>query len=210
MRILLRKLFIGAFVLVGACAPHINDVRLESVRPVAGTQIPTRTPEHDEQRFGGIVVEFSSESDLRRQVARFGTSFFAVVERCMGRTHIDDLWDPDARIGTGDFFDEFGVLSDAGRGSPANPERPSPVSGEPRDGRFFFRLPIHLETYAQQQPIVAGRVVRSVIYHDLRRDMEDLCVFARGWTYLAGVWRSNTVVIPYSSIRAALDRSPTP
>ncbi len=210
MRILLRRLFVGAFVLVGACAPHINDVRLENVRPVADTQIPTRTPEHDEQRFGGIVVEFSSESDLRRQVARFGTSFFAVVERCAGRTHIDDLWDPNARIGTGDFFDEFGVLSDAGRSSLANPERLSAVSGEPRDGRFFFWLPIHLETYAQQQPIVAGRVVRSVIYHDLRRDMEDLCVFARGWTYLAGVWRSNTVVIPYSSIRAALDRLPTP
>lgn len=210
MTILLPKLLIGALVLLGACGPRINDVRLESVRSIAGIQVPTRSPEHDAQRFGGIVVEFSSESDLRRHVARFGTSFFAVVERCAGRTHIDDLWEPDARIGAGDFFDVFGVLSDAGRGSPANPERPSPVSGEARNGRFFFRLPIHLETYAQQQPIVAGRVVRSVIYHDLRRDMEDLCVFARGWTYLAGVWRSNTVVVPYSSIRGALDPSPAP
>jgi hypothetical protein len=72
-------------------------------------------------------------------------------------------------------------------------------------------LPIPLQTFARQQPIDgAGYVVRSVIYHDLRRNSDDLCVFARGWTYFQGVWRSNTVIIPYADIRAALNPSPTP
>jgi len=206
-----RTLLCATLVLLAGCATDISDMRLESVRPIAGMQFPTSEPGHDPQSYGGVVAEFSSERDMRRQVARFGDSFFAVVERCAGRTHTDDpVWGAE-RVGHGDFFDDLGVLAQAGRGSAADPWRLGAVSGVPRNGRFFVQLPIPLQTFARQQPIDgAGYVVRSVIYHDLRRNSDDLCVIARGWTYFQGVWRSNTVVIPYDDIRAALNSSPAP
>lgn len=204
-------LLYAALVLLAGCATDVSDMRLESVRRVAGMQFPTDRPSDDPQSAGGVVAEFSSERDMRQQVARFGDSFFAVVERCAGRTRIDGpVWGAE-RVGHGDFFDDLGVLAQAGRGSPADPQRLGAVSGVARNGRFFFQLPIPLQTFARQQPIDgAGYVVRSVIYHDLRRNSDDLCVFARGWTYFQGVWRSNTVIIPYTDIRAALNPSPTP
>ncbi len=201
----------AALFLLAGCATDISDMRLESVRPIAGMQFPTNGPEHGPQSSGAVVAEFSSERDVRRQVARFGDSFFAIVERCAGRTHIGDpVWGTE-RVGHGDLADDLGVLAQAGRGSATDPWRVGAVSGVPRNGRFFFQLPIPLQTLARRQPIDgAGYVVRSVIYHDLRRNSDDLCFFARGWTYFQGVWRSNTVVIPYDAIRAALNSSPAP
>lgn len=206
-----RTLLFVALLLLAGCATDISDMRLESVRQISGMRFPTGGPEHDPQSYDGVVAEFSSERDMRRQVARFGDSFFAVVERCAGRTHIDDpVWGAE-RIGHGDFFDDLGVLAQAGRGSAADPWRLGAVAGVQRNGRFFFQLPIPSQTFARRQPVdSAGYVVRSVIYHDLRRSSDDLCVFARGWAYFQGVWRSNTVVIPYDAIRTALHSSPAP
>jgi len=206
-----RTLLCFALLLLAGCATNISDMRIESVRTVPGMRFPTGGPEHNSQSDDGVVVEFSSKRDLRRQVARFGDSFFAVVERCEGRTHIDDpVWDAE-RVGHEGFFDDLGVLVEAGRGSAADPLRLGAVSGVPRNGRFFFQLAIPLQTFARQQPIDGvGYVVRGVIYHDLRRNSDDLCVFARGWTYFQGVWRSNTVVISNDAIRAAINSSPGP
>jgi len=201
-----RNLLCAALFLLAGCATDISDMRLESVRPIAAMAFPASEPQHDPQSYGGVVAEFSSERDMRRQVTRFGDSFFAVVERCAGRTYIDDpVWGAE-RIGHGDFVDNLGIMSQASCGSSADPLRLGAVSGVPRNGRFFFQLPIQLETFARQQPINgAGYVIRSIIYHDMRRNSDDLCVFARGWTYFQGVWRSNTVVISYDAIRVAIN-----
>lgn len=203
-------LMYAALVLLAGCATNISDMRLESVRTVPAMRFPTGGPAHNGDS-DGVVVEFSSKRDLRRQVARVGISFFAVVERCEGRIHIDhSAWDAE-RVGHEGFFDELGELAQAGRGSAADPRHLEPASGVPRNGRFFFQLAIPSLTYARRQPIdSAGFVVRSVIYHDLRRNSDDLCAFARGWDPLRGVWRSNTVVIPFETIREALYSSPAP
>lgn len=207
MRRLPRTLLPGAFLLVTACATGMYDVRLESVRPAAGMRLPSSFQDHDPLSSGGVVAEFSSRWDLRREVARFGYTFFTVAERCAGRTHIDYRRDSDARIGAGDFSDDLGVLVEAGSGTFADPKRIAPAEGEARDGRFFFRLPIYLQTYGEHRSIGGGRRINfHDIAYDLRRDTDDLCVFARGATLL-GEWRTNTVVIPHDAIRAALDSS---
>jgi hypothetical protein len=205
-----RTLLWAVLFLLAGCASDISDMRLESVRPVPEMRLPTGGPAHD-SRSDGLVAEFSSKRDLRRQVAHFATSFFVFVERCEGRTLIGDpVWGAE-RIGHEGFFDELGELREAGRGSVADPRGVETASGVPRNGRFFFKLAIPSQTFARRQPIdSAGYVVRSVIYHDLRRNSDDLCVFARGWNYVQGVWRSNTVVIPYADIRAALNPSSAP
>ena len=211
MRRLLRTLFPAAFMLVAGCATGMYDVRLESVRPAAGMRLPTRFRDHDPLSSGGVVAEFSSRWDLRREVARFGDSLVAIVERCAGRTHIEDRWDPDARIGAGEFVDDMGVLVEARHGTFMDRTRIAPAEGEARNGRFFFRLPIYLQTYGKQRSIGGGRRVNfNDIVHDLRRDTDDLCVFARGAAYLESVWWTNTVVIPHEAIRAALDAAPPP
>ena len=207
---LARGTFCCIFLLVGACATNVNDVRLESIRPIAAMQFPNSGDSGDDpRRFGGVVAEFSSAWDWRRQVARFGLSFFAVVERCAGRTHIDDPSRPRQWISHGQFVDELGTLAQAGRGSSGDPRRLSPVAGVPRNGRFYFLLPIHLEGYATERPNnLLGWETRRLPDLDLPRAPDDLCVFARGWTVPDGIWSSNTVVIPYADIRAALDASP--
>ncbi|MBX9593168.1 MAG: hypothetical protein K2X46_02300 [Roseomonas sp.] len=193
-------------LLVVGCATDIKDMRLEGVAPIASAEpLPSRFTGEDARRFGGVVATFSSERDLRRHVARFGDSFSAIVERCAGRTHIEDRWLPRQWIGHGDFLDELGVLANAGRGTAEDPWRLGAMAGVPRDGRFTFMLPIDLEAYATERPSdTSGWVTRRVPEQDLSRAPDDLCVFARGWTAFQGVWRSNTVVIPYAAIGAAL------
>lgn len=207
-----RMLLIGTLIQFGACAANINDLRLERVVPIAGRELPpTRFTAHDPQSFGGIVAELSSDRDIRRQVAPLGGNLSAVVERCAGRTHIEDRPPPRLWISHGDFADEFGLLADAGSPSASDPRRLGPASGVPHNGRFFMLLPIHLEGYATERPSdVSGWVTRRVVDQDLLRAPDDLCLFARGASHLHGVWRSNTVIIPYADIRAALNPSPTP
>ena len=66
---------LGVLLLMGACATSINDLQLERVRPIAGFHPAGRPAEHDFRQSGGVVLEFSSAWDWRRQVARFGSSF---------------------------------------------------------------------------------------------------------------------------------------
>ena len=202
---------LGVLLLMGARATSINDLQLERVRPIAGFHPAGRPAEHDFRQSGGVVLEFSSAWDSRRQVARFGSSFFAVVERCAGRTHIVDPGLPRQWISHGEFVDELGVLSRAGRGSEADPIRLTPAEGIPSNGRFYFVLPVHLEAYAMERTgMRSGWETRRRVDQDLLRAPDDLCVFARDFTYFQGVWRSNTVVIPYAGVRAALDASHSP
>lgn len=207
-----RLLLLGVLMLVGACAANINDLRLEGVRSIAEVELPpTRFTGHDPRSFGGVVAEFSSAWDMRRQVARFGGNISAVVERCAGRTYIEDIFLPRQWISHGDFGDEFGVLAEAGSPSASDPRRLGPVSSVPKNGRFFVLLPIHLEGYATERPNdVSGWVTRRVVDQDLLRAPDDLCLFVRGASHPHGVWRSNTVVIPYEVIRGALESSPIP
>lgn len=202
---------LGVLLLMGACATSINDLQLERVRPIAGFHPAGRPAEDDFRQSGGVVLEFSSAWDWRRQVARFGSSFFAVVERCAGRTHIEDPGLPRQWISHGEFVDELGVLARAGRGSEADPRRRTPAEGIPSNGRFYFILPVHLEGYAMERTgMRSGWETRRRVDQDLLRAPDDLCVFARGFTYFQGVWRSNTVIIPYADIRAAVDAAPAP
>jgi len=207
-----RILFIGTLLQFGACAANINDLRLEGVVPIAGRELPpTRFTARDPQSFGGVVAEFSTERDMRRQVARFGGNFSAVVERCGGRTHIEDSPPPRLWISHGDFGDESGVLAEAGSASAIDSRRIGAASGVPQHGRFLVWLPVHLEGYATERPSdVSGWVTRRVVAQDLLSAPDDLCIFARGASLLHGVWRSNTVIIPYEAIRVALESSPTP
>lgn len=193
-------------LLLAGCASNISDVRLERVVPITAMELPpSRFTPRDPESLDGVIAEFSSTRDLRRQVARFGDSFLAVVERCAGHSRTGGpVWDGEL-VGYEGFSDEFGKIRDAGRAIGADPRHLEAASAVPRNVRFFFQLAIPAQTYARRQPIdSAGYVVRSVIYHDLRRDSDDLCVFARGWAIFQGVWRSNTVVIPHDAIRAAL------
>jgi hypothetical protein len=211
MKRLARMLPVLALLLLGACATNIRDLRLESVSPIAGRELPpVSVIGHDPRRFGGVVAEFSSARDLRRQIARFQGSFFAVVERCAGRTHIDDPPMERSWISHGKFLDEQGVLAEAGRILSSERDL-GPAAGVPRNGRFFFLLPIHLEGYVREQiSSNSGWSSRRVFEQDLLRAPDDLCVFARGFAYFQGIWRSNTVVIPFAAIRAALDSAPSP
>lgn len=134
---------------------------------------------------------------MRGQVARFGGSLSAVVERCAGRTHIEDRPLPRLWISHGDFLDEGGFLAEAGS--------VNATDAASQTTRFHMSLPIHLEAYATERPDDAsGWITRRVPDQDLSRAPDDLCLFARGATHLHGVWRSNTVIIPYDAIRAAL------
>lgn len=196
----------AVLLLLAGCATNVSDVRLERVVPITGMELPSSGfTARDPESLDGVIAEFSSTRDLRRQVARFSDGFVAVVERCAGPTGTGGpVWEGEL-IGYDGFSDEFGKIRDAGRAIGADPRHLEAAYGVPRNGRFFFQLAIPARTYARRQPIdSAGYVVRSVIYHDLRRDTDDLCVFGRGWSILQGVWRSNTVIIPYGAIRAAL------
>jgi hypothetical protein len=206
-----RALLCAALVLLAGCATNIHDMRLESVRPIAGLHFPYHGTQRDPERRGGVVAEFSSKRDLRRQIARFGDSFFVIVERCTERGRIEDLgWLTAESVGHGILLDDLGLLAEAGYNSLSEIQRLGAVFGVPRNGRYFFQLPIVMMTLSRNPPIVDRRVMRGVVYHDLRRDPEDLCFYVRGFTFFQGVWRSNTVVIPYDAIRAALDPSSPP
>jgi hypothetical protein len=212
MKRLARMLPVLALLLLGACATNIRDLRLESVSPIAERELPpVGLIGYEIRRSGGVVAEFSSARDLRRQIARFDGSFFAVVERCAGRTHIEDPPMAASWISHGEFMDEHGLLAQAGSIRLNNSADRAPAEGVPRNGRFFFLLPIHLEGYVTERPTsISGLVARRVFEQDLLRAPDDLCVFARGFAYFQGIWRSNTVVIPYAAIRAALDSAPSP
>jgi hypothetical protein len=202
-----RTLLLVALMIVAACASDIDDLRLESVRPIEAVELPpTLALGVDPRRFGGIVAEFSTEQDLRAHAARSSASFRAYVERCAGRTHIEDTMFPRLWISRGDFSDDLGVLAEAGRPIGTDPLRVGPVAGVPREGRFFVLLPIHLMAFAwERQNDNSGWTIRRVAERDVLQAPDDLCVFARGASYLEPVWRSNTVVIPFAAIRAALD-----
>lgn len=211
MKSLARLLLIGALVQLGACATNIEDMRLERLTPVTATNAPPpRYPGDDFGQFGGIIAEFSSARDMRRQTAWSETNLYPVVARCAGRTHLDDHQRHEGQIGSGDFFDDFGVLADAGRYPEVDAGRMAPTEGERRNGRFFFRMQIHMTTYARRRPSAIMDPTSIFIYHDLRRDQDDLCIYARGGHFLGFIWLSNTVVIPYAAIREALDSAPAP
>lgn len=186
-------------------------MRLESVSPVTARNTPPRTYYgfREPLEGGGVMVEFSSTQDMRRAAARSGASFFAFVQRCAERANIDDLRLLEWKQGVAkdNFIDEFGFLADADKPSLPNWKHIGETAGKPREGRFYFRLQIYLITNGEWEKNADGTFERG-IYHDLRRDHEDLCVYARGTTSLFVVWRSNTVVIPYQAIRAALDAPP--
>jgi hypothetical protein len=211
MKRLARMLPVLALLLLGACATNIHDLRLESVSPIAERELPpVSLIGYEIRRSGGVVAEFSSARDLRRQIARFEGSFIAVLQRCAGRTHIQEAPMERSWISHGKFLDEQGVLADAGSIRSGEQGR-ARAAGVPRNGRFFFLLPIHLEGYVTERPTnISGMVTRRVFEQDLLRAPDDLCVFVRSTTYFQGRWRSNTVVIPFAAIRAALDSAPSP
>lgn len=189
-----------AFVLT-ACSPEIGDLRLEGVRPLTPS-------DRFETYLGpwsseGLVAEFSTRSDLRQLMPATGfNTFFAHALRCTGLTHPNAATDDsEARIAAGFFTDSIGSLP------PSTSDPPGGVL--PRsDGRFLYSLPIARLSYAREQPRTAEEFERNPnIFHDLRRDQDDICVYGRGWTFLRGVWRTNIVVIPYPAIRGALDAS---
>jgi hypothetical protein len=205
-----RALLCAALVLLAGCATNIHDMRLESVRPIAGMHFPNHGTALDPERRGGVVAEFSSKRDLRRQVARFADNFSPIVERCAEDARLDNVgWGAES-IGDGNILDDLGFLVEDGYRRGYEMRYLGVVSGVPRNGRYFFQLPIAMMSLSLHQPIVDRRVMRGVVYHDLRRDPEDLCFYVRGFTFFQGVWRSNTVVIPYDAIRAALDPSSPP
>lgn len=207
-----RFVVFGALFTLGACGVSDTGLRLERVVAIAEVELPpTPLTRRDPRGFGGVVAEFSSASDWRRRVARHNMNFTAVIERCAGRTHIEDRDYPRQWINHGDFVDDQGILADAGRAIVGDPSRLSGAEGIPQNGRYYLLLPIHLQGYMSDRPSESsGWVVRRAPDQDILHAPDDLCVFARGAAYFRGVWRSNTVVIPYAAIRAALDASPSP
>lgn len=190
-------------VLLGACSTDIRDVRLEGVRPAARAAIPTRVVESDPPRLDGVVVDFSSAHDLRHHVARFSDTVGADRERCRGRTHIDDRPAGDERLAGSGVWDSFGFLIDAGRPNPRNPAASAPIAGVRVDGRYLFsiHLPLVVNVVDSASFAVRGQ-------HDLRRDLDDLCVFVSGARMFVGNrWRTNTIVIPNQLIQNALERT---
>jgi hypothetical protein len=150
-----------------------------------------------------VVAELSTASDLRGLMPRTSLhTFFGITLRCAELASPGDEadWSPN-RIAAGFFTDSIGPLPPSTRDPPGGVLPRS-------DGRFLYSLPIARLSYAREQPRTAEEFERNPnIFHDLRRDADDICVYGRGWTFLRGVWRTNIVVIPYPAIRAALDAS---
>lgn len=199
----MMRIAIGSLLLVclAACTPQVQDLRLEQVRPLSSSDRIERPIDGLPWPQDGILVELSTGADLRRLMPATGfQTFFPHALRCseVGGPGAA-LDDAAARIATGSLSDSIGSLP------PSTSDRPSSVP--PRsDGRFIYSLPIARLSYAREQPRAAADFERNPgIFHDLRRDEEDICIYGRGWMFLQGVWRTNIVTVPYSAIRAALD-----
>jgi hypothetical protein len=206
-----RLALLLAPLLLGGCVTDFYDLRLERVLPVEAVELSPDPPYpwQNRQHFsGGIVAEFSSERDMRRMAGRSSTSFQSLVEPCAGRSHTEDTFYPAVGFSSGDFFDEFGYISDAGQFVPSSWREVSPPVGVPRDGRFFVKLPISLRAFVSVRDEYGQLSSERKPELDLPLAPDDLCVLARGAPMIWLPWRSNTVVIPFAAIRAALDVAP--
>ncbi|WP_291295414.1 hypothetical protein [Elioraea sp.] len=154
------------------------------------------------------MAEFSSQRDMRRMPGRSSTTFQGRTEPCAGRPHTEDMFYPAVGFRAGEFFDECGYIRDAGLSVLPGPRELSPAEGVPRDGRYLVMPPISLRAF------VSVRDERGTLRRenqpelDWQRAPDDLCVLARGAEFMWIPWRSNTVVIPFAAIRAALDAAP--
>jgi hypothetical protein len=198
-----------AIALLPACTTHIEGVRLESVRPATAADLPAVSTSRDAHRWGGVIVGFASERDLRREIARSTADVpWLIVEPCAARRPDRTGRDDDRRLLTGPLFDELGELLWAGRRMATGFIEPS--EGVRFDGVYRFRAQIGRVTFARDQPVRDGFVVRSIIRHDLGRDEVDLRATVMAWNPFGRNLRTNTVVIPHALIRAALDAAPEP
>lgn len=198
-----------AIALLPACTTYIEGVRLESVLPATAADLPAVSTSRDAHRWGGVIVGFASETDLRREIARSTADApWLIVEPCASgrpdRTRRND----DRSLLTGPLFDELGELLWAGRRMATGFVEPS--EGVRFDGVYRFRAQIGRVTFARDQPVRDGFVIQSVVRHDLGRDEVDLCATVMGRNFLGPNLRTNTVVIPHALIRAALDATPSP
>ncbi len=181
--------------LVAACAPHVDDLRLDALRPPhVGQLVSDGSPVPLAPPVPIIVADLSTTRDLRALASSHASAAYVHVVLCRGRTHIGRQ---DARfdiVGTGPWR--------------AEPAAAGQLTSASADMRFRYSVPILLR---QVGGIYSGDGLgeRSYADVDLRRDPVDLCLFI-DTTNFGPQWRSNTVVIPADAIRAAVTAAAPP
>ncbi|MBY0337189.1 MAG: hypothetical protein K2X11_11285 [Acetobacteraceae bacterium] len=178
-----------ALAVLAACAPGVEDLRLEEVRRTTGAD--RRLLAADPRMSGRIeavpvVAEVSSRHDMRR-AARGYVEDILLIAKCDGREALGTGFDDPRLIGTSRIYDRHG---------PVWEDRAAVPLGDPRY-RYLMPLRLFLGDDGGVGNVGGGAATRVVA-------AGDVCVVGRAVNYLRGIWRTNTVVVPHAMIRAAL------
>ncbi|MBW6398700.1 hypothetical protein KPL78_12625 [Roseomonas sp. HJA6] len=181
--------------LLTACGvPDVTDLRLDGLSPphIVNLRPEFMTPD---PRFirAAIVAELSTSRDLRELATNHAIGTNAYVVLCYGRSHIIREERRFDVVLIDRLRDELEVVSN---------RRPRSDWPPPIDGRYRYSVAIGLRQQGREDRS-DGRLEYSLAELDLMRDPVDLCLVVDTVGY-APRWRSNTVMIPPTAIRAAV------
>ncbi len=175
------------------CAPRIDDLRLDGLRPPQVSLIQGNSGAFPPVTVAAIVAELSTSRDLRLLAATRASGTYVTVVLCRGRTHIAREEARFDMVVAGSWREEPGTTGASQPGS----ERLGPIG---RRYRYSVAIPVRQTGGAYSG---GGLGERSFAELDLMRTPVDLCLVIDTSNY-GPRWRSNTVVITAEAIRAAV------
>ncbi len=181
-----------ALALVGG--PHLRDLRLKGVEVAWAYADATSVSNAPPTRV--IEVTFTAGRDLSIYGRLYQSNLVAIVGLCRDGTvdMVRRLGSREVRTPDGRYA-SHGVAADSGK-----PHAPD------ASGRYPYRLGLYFRTEPHPDPAVAS----GLVAHDHRLQAGDVCFRLSGGPTIGRGFESDTVVIPYALIAAALARAGLP